>query len=380
MHPMINNPMFAAMQFQAQPAMTQVPMAQPAQPDQFDAFMNSPYAAMAFQGLSNLAAGMQNRVPQTDPFTAYQAAVATQAQQRIRERMDQRAQAQEMRAQQTHERDMDPFADFDSVISRFGLQGAPMEEQMAAYRQFKLSGTKGVDPGAHAKSMALWQQYNPKRPDETAEQYSERQSQALDTIIRSQLVDYGGGQIAQLGPSGPRLIAGTEGASQRDAEAARLKAYEESLGRTQADRESEATRRVEDLGLTLDVLDSIDKKADGLGEVYGFIRGAVPPLTPAAMDLWSQIDQLQARLTVDERAKLKGQGTITDRESDMLAAAISRLQNRRISESAAREELATIREILKGKIDLTSRYLPRDYDLPDTSGTAGGGEKDDIDI
>lgn len=119
------------------------PMAPPAAPpgaapSGFDRMMNSPYAAMAFQGLNNLAGMRTGQMPRTDPFTAYQSAVATQAEQRIRERMDERAQAK-------WDREQRPTADFDAfVASRPELQGKPYADQLAAWQEFNRANTSGV--------------------------------------------------------------------------------------------------------------------------------------------------------------------------------------------------------------------------------------------
>ena len=125
------------------PRGTPPPMASPQ--TGLDRAMASPYAAMAMQGLQNLAGYRTGQMPQTDPFTAYQTAVARNAELAIRRRQDARTQAQDTRAQEKWERDQRPTADFDAfVASRPELAGKPYEDQLEAWQEFNRAGTSGV--------------------------------------------------------------------------------------------------------------------------------------------------------------------------------------------------------------------------------------------
>ena len=68
----------------------------------------------------------------------------------------------------------------------------------------------------------------------------------------------------------------------------------------------------------------------------------------SSYDLQKKIDQIKNKLTVEERAKLKGQGQISDRETQMLENAVTALDSG-MSETAFRTELQNIKDILNGK-------------------------------
>lgn len=97
------------------------------QPQQtgFDRAMNSPWAAMAFGGLNNLAAGLQNQPMQQDPFAAYQNAVARNAELALKQRA-------EDRAQRTADQEADPFYEYEEARRR-GL--IPMDMSLRDYQR-----------------------------------------------------------------------------------------------------------------------------------------------------------------------------------------------------------------------------------------------------
>lgn len=73
--------------------------------------MNSPWAAMASAGMNNLMAGLRNQPAQQDPFAAYQAAVARNAELALRQRA-------EDRAQRTADQEADPFFEYEEARRR----------------------------------------------------------------------------------------------------------------------------------------------------------------------------------------------------------------------------------------------------------------------
>ena len=83
-----------------------------------------------------------------------------------------------------------------------------------------------------------------------------------------------------------------------------------------------------------------------LGDVTGVTKGLfVVPGTEAAATK-NQFKQLRSVLTLNNRQKLKGQGTITDRESDMLGEASTAL-NSNLSAEDARTQIRIIEDIFK---------------------------------
>lgn len=122
------------------------------QPQQtgFERAMNSPWAAMAFGGLNNLAAGLQNQPMQQDPFAAYQNAVARNAELALRQRA-------ENRTQRTADQKADPFFEYEEARRR-GL--IPEEMSLA---EFERMGLKGL---AAPSSQREWEYYSSLSEDD----------------------------------------------------------------------------------------------------------------------------------------------------------------------------------------------------------------------
>lgn len=103
----------------------------------------------------------------------------------------------------------------------------------------------------------------------------------------------------------------------------------------------------------IDKIDNILLDRD-LGPLTGKValRGGLRPgKRSEARETLALIDQILGDITVDERGRLKGQGTITDREQDTLAAAATTLQALKeevsigqVSESFVREELQRLKD------------------------------------
>lgn len=98
------------------------------------------------------------------------------------------------------------------------------------------------------------------------------------------------------------------------------------------------------------------------------------------------IEQMIEALTVDERGKLKGQGQITEGETAMLRAAVTRAAKRGMDDKAAQREFTRLyTEYIKSmqrEEDLLKRYWPTNPMLsPDnkTGGAVGGDVDIDLD-
>ena len=79
--------------------------------------------------------------------------------------------------------------------------------------------------------------------------------------------------------------------------------------------------------------------ATGLSGVLGYV-----PFTKTRA-VQSQIEQLKAAIDLNSREKLKGQGTITDREMEILSKSASTLSKPFLSDTAAIQELKNIRAV-----------------------------------
>lgn len=86
---------------------------------------------------------------------------------------------------------------------------------------------------------------------------------------------------------------------------------------------------------------------DAYKSIYGFGDDYIPTILPGSVTLEAKRDQVVSLLGLESRQKLKGQGTITDNESQQLAASATILGTAGISEGAAKSELNRVRDIFE---------------------------------
>jgi len=123
-------------------------------------------------------------------------------------------------------------------------------------------------------------------------------------------------------------------------------AYDKFVGGAEGSRLLSPIERT-DLGFAVTALDNIDPAMYGsIDTKGGLISGLFNPTSEA------NLENLLGKLTLEKRSLLKGSGAISDKENQMLANSVSILQNRRISEKAAKDELQNIKNVLQGKIDV----------------------------
>lgn len=110
-------------------------------------------------------------------------------------------------------------------------------------------------------------------------------------------------------------------------------------------------------GDSLSLIDSVMGDPN-LGAVTGMIQGRIPPVTQAATDLVTKIDQMQGQAFLQAFQSLKGGGAITEREGQAALNAVARLQRVQSEEAfkASLEELRTIIE--RGKRRLEGQNIP----------------------
>lgn len=76
--------------------------------------------------------------------------------------------------------------------------------------------------------------------------------------------------------------------------------------------------------------------------VFGPIQARTPTFSGSVKDAEARVDRLVSMISLESRQKLKGQGTITDSETKMLAEAATVLANRTLSDEAVDQELRRI--------------------------------------
>jgi hypothetical protein len=110
-------------------------------------------------------------------------------------------------------------------------------------------------------------------------------------------------------------------------------------------------------GDSLSLIDSVMGDPN-LGAITGMIQGRLPPVTQAATDLVTKIDQMQGQAFLQAFQSLKGGGAITEREGQAALNAVARLQ-RVQSEEAFKASLQELRTIIeRGKRRLEGQNIP----------------------
>ncbi|EDI8735806.1 hypothetical protein GEM21_05435 [Salmonella enterica] len=98
------------------------------------------------------------------------------------------------------------------------------------------------------------------------------------------------------------------------------------------------------------------KNSKGFTSIYGSVEGRLPNISDSANDAAALRDQLSGQAFLQARSYLKGQGAITDFESQKAEAALTLLNNPRISNDQARKAANEYLEILnKGKKNLQAK-------------------------
>lgn len=80
-------------------------------------------------------------------------------------------------------------------------------------------------------------------------------------------------------------------------------------------------------------------------DIYGAAEQFIPTIMPSSVDLEAARDQIISLLALENRKKLKGQGTISEGEANTLAKSGTILGQEGISEDTALEELKRVRNI-----------------------------------
>jgi len=110
-----------------------------------------------------------------------------------------------------------------------------------------------------------------------------------------------------------------------------------------------------------DLLSLVKNAASGdLGVISGaWGRSGLGTLWGEGLETKNLVDQIKNKLTVEAREKLRGQGQISDKETEMLANSVAKLQPG-MTEAGLKKELQEIQNILEGKY----RYADAGSQLP----------------
>lgn len=98
-----------------------------------------------------------------------------------------------------------------------------------------------------------------------------------------------------------------------------------------------------------DAISNIDALLEGdvYQQIYGSLQGVIPSTRQSSVDAEARRDKISGLLSLENRQKLKGQGTITDSEQKILEKAASVLSNPRISDDLAKEELERVKGVFE---------------------------------
>jgi hypothetical protein len=109
-------------------------------------------------------------------------------------------------------------------------------------------------------------------------------------------------------------------------------------------RDSTAISKSFDSLAAIDAVDSLLVN-DEFRSIYGVADQFIPTIFPDAVGKEALRDQVVGLLSLENRQKLKGQGTITDSEAKTLAQSATILANPGISEDSAKRELIRVKGI-----------------------------------
>lgn len=246
------------------------------------AFLGSPGMASANAGLNNISRMRRGQAPGQNPAAVYsQERRRNDAlQERKLSRLDQRKRyddQERLRSLQLDkaEQDLDPFYAYRQAIEQ-GLIGPEV-----SLAEFGTMGQRGMDPGAHAKSIATWEQVNPPpNGDRTDPKWLQARSAALNNIIRPlQIVPTGGGGQMGMGMGGTQQIVDAASATQAEAEEKAAITTAEGLAKANNNFRSQLANdvpglrnRYQDLQRAMEIIESnngdFGPAASFLGDVY----------------------------------------------------------------------------------------------------------------
>ncbi|MDB4351935.1 hypothetical protein OAA60_00715 [Porticoccaceae bacterium] len=110
-----------------------------------------------------------------------------------------------------------------------------------------------------------------------------------------------------------------------------------------------------------DILGSIDKlqsseHREGFNSTFGAVEGWLPTLLPSTQNAEAYVQQVADYLSIENREKMQGSGAISDFEAKTLASAATILNNRKVSDDVAWDELGKVRDILERAREKHLRY------------------------
>ncbi len=338
------------------------------------AAMNSPFAAMASQGINNIFALRRNQVPRQTPVGAYQdAMMRNQALQMKRASMldererqaearrrwgiaNERAEKKEEREAEKALRDADPMYGFNEFVEQMGIQDLPYEQRLARWREFRLAGVKENSLPANVQTMMYMEQQlgRPLTPEERWE------------VIRSpSIYKAGGGQVDIRLPGGATdTLVESVDAIKREADEASATSQASAQGAAIGEKLAGAPGKITSGYAAIDVIDKMAshpgrEAATGMTSIFNPIA---PPGT-STRDFLTLKKQLQGKVFLEAFEMLKGGGQITEIEGLKAEQAMARLDEAQTEE----EFLVALGDLRQAIADGLTKL-----EAQSGTGTAGG--------
>jgi hypothetical protein len=221
--------------------------------------INSPYAAMANQGMNNMSALRRGQVPNTSPTQAYQQQIVAQA------TANQQKKINDLKIQGA-EQNLDSFYKYKQFQKEF-----PDQAEGMSYQDFQRINLRGIDSTSQIKNLERLQQLNPNLSDEDAIQFFE------DAVRAPKVFQLGGGGVAQTGgPAGQRTLVEPSQGTARNVNEAGLTTRAQETEKTNAGQVREALTGSSQARTAYD----LSKQLKGVTQEYiDKFEGPTPPDT-----------------------------------------------------------------------------------------------------
>ena len=252
------------------------------------AAMNSPYAAMAAQGLNNISALRRNQVPRLTPVGAYQQAVMAQA------TANQTRRINELRIKGM-EQAQDPYYEF-----RIGKEEGYIPEEMtwAEFQQAKYRRTDMTSPGKNLAIRNTLQEAIKNETDPQKKAELKDQLTFFENAVRAPTVFAGGGGsqygLQPLSQDVTELVS-PEVATGREAEKAKQVTGAEKWAGIDADWSAAFAESAPVMQDTIDTVEDLIRYIEENPDMpTGMLQGYVTPKTNEAVSYMQTLATLLA--------------------------------------------------------------------------------------
>ena len=306
-------------------------------------FIASPGMAMAGQALNNMSALRRGQVPRRTPVMAandvraQNAVLMNQRANQMRQDREFRLQtkklaletslleAEEKRTAAMKPNPLGNFGEEEQAFQRYAADGGTMNRQQF----FSSSVSRQFDPGSVKKTFDMWSSVNAQQPGESAQEWNNRQREAMASIINKPVViNTGGGGVGAytgLG-GGVNSLVTSEDATQLDATAAGASTFSKAEATAANQITWSAPPQIATADRFLGILEQI-KKHPGREGATGFssITNSMAAPGSDTRNFLILAEQMKGSAFVEAFQGLKGGGTITEVEGAAATAAQGRL-------------------------------------------------------